>query len=381
MKNIKINPFLSSSVFSVSSLCSLTDQPVEDGVVSLAESSWGVKLHHLPSSHHQDPVAVHDGVDPVCNSEDGLVLKLLSDGLLQQFVRLLVHAGCGFINTQDLGLGQQSSGQTQQLSLSHRERFSSLPNLSIQTTHPADHRAEVALVHHVQQLLVSVSPTRVQILPDGPAEQEGVLGNNGQPRPELSQAHSADVQPVQENLTLVQLHHTEQGQEQGGLSRACTSHNAHLLPRSHHQAHPIQGVRKTVPVGQNHAAKLQPALFGPRWGQLCVLVLWLSGKAGGVLLGSLHTHQLHLRLGEAEYDAAQQGCDGQGVGQGQTHQTRIDRVILVLDDSNHGKAGHHSNANQLQADAQPLAGGVAKEQAALVLLQTLGDLLFKPGTR
>lgn len=40
------------------------------------------------------------------NCEDGLALKLLSDGLLQQFVRLLIHAGCGFINTQDLHDGK-----------------------------------------------------------------------------------------------------------------------------------------------------------------------------------------------------------------------------------------------------------------------------------
>lgn len=86
--------------------------------------------------------------------------------------------------------------------------------------------------------------------------------------PELSQAHGADVQLVQENLTLVELHHTEQGQEQGGLAGACTSHDTHFLPRSHYQAHPVQGVGKTVPVGQNHTAELQPALLGPRWRQL-----------------------------------------------------------------------------------------------------------------
>lgn len=39
---------------------------------------------------------------PVCYSKDGLVLKLLSDGLLQQFVGLLIHAGRGFIDTQEL---------------------------------------------------------------------------------------------------------------------------------------------------------------------------------------------------------------------------------------------------------------------------------------
>ncbi len=39
---------------------------------------------------------------PVCYGEDGLVLKPLSDGLLQQLVSLLIDAGCGFINTQEL---------------------------------------------------------------------------------------------------------------------------------------------------------------------------------------------------------------------------------------------------------------------------------------
>lgn len=110
----------------------------------------------------------------------------------------------------------------------------------------------MTLVQDVQQLLVRVLPTWVQVLPDGAAEQEGVLGNDGQPgpeegvtpthnnvavfchtvdrqrlaektasfrsEPELGQAHRADVQPVQENLTPVQLHHAEQGQEQGGLA-------------------------------------------------------------------------------------------------------------------------------------------------------------------
>lgn len=41
----------------------------------------------------------------------------------------------------------------------------------------------MALVQDVQQLLVQVSPTGVQILPDGPAEEKGVLRNNSQSRP------------------------------------------------------------------------------------------------------------------------------------------------------------------------------------------------------
>lgn len=42
----------------------------------------------------------------------------------------------------------------------------------------------MTLVQDVQKLLVWVLPTRVQVLPDGAAEHEGVLGNDGHPGPE-----------------------------------------------------------------------------------------------------------------------------------------------------------------------------------------------------
>lgn len=191
--------------------------------------------------------------------------------------------------------------------------------------------------------------------------------------PELSQTHSANVQPVQKNLTLVQLHQTEQGKEECGLAGSCAPDDAHLLPRSHYEAHSIQGVRKTISVSQNHIAELQPTLCGPDWVQLwvdktesknerachygiieifssilktttiknasfCVeavaliemrlllwsdlfvLVLWLGGEVIGVFLSSLHTNQLHLSLGEVEYESREQHGDGEGVGERQTHQ-------------------------------------------------------------
>ncbi len=86
--------------------------------------------------------------------------------------------------------------------------------------------------------------------------------------PKLSQAHGADVQPVQKNLTLVQFHHTEQGQEQGRLAGAGASYDAHLLSWSNYQAHSIQSIRKAVPVCQHDGAELQPTMLRPRRGQL-----------------------------------------------------------------------------------------------------------------
>lgn len=131
-------------------------------------------------------------------------------------------------------------------------------------------------------------------------------------------------------------------------------------------------------------------------------MLWFSWKASGVFLSPLHTHQLHFSLCEAEYEARQQQCYGQSIGQGQAHQTWveqhdystpgnkylshqiqpfltwIDRTVLVLNDSYHPKTCHYSDTNQLQADVQPLHGSTAKKQASLVLLQTPGTLPFKP---
>lgn len=44
---------------------------------------------------------------PVRDGEDGLVPKPLPDGLLQQFVRLLVHAGGGLVDAQELRVEKQ----------------------------------------------------------------------------------------------------------------------------------------------------------------------------------------------------------------------------------------------------------------------------------
>lgn len=46
----------------------------------------------------------------------------------------LLRLAFGGYGQSYFGLGQQSSGQTQQLSLSHRKGFSSLSHFSIQTT-------------------------------------------------------------------------------------------------------------------------------------------------------------------------------------------------------------------------------------------------------
>ena len=67
------------------------------------------------------PGVVHDGVEPVCDGEDGTVFKLGADGGLDQVVRLHVYSSRGLIQDQDLGLAEESASQADQLPLAQTE--------------------------------------------------------------------------------------------------------------------------------------------------------------------------------------------------------------------------------------------------------------------
>ena len=67
----------------------------------------------------EDPVAVHDGVEPVGDGEDGAVEEPLTDGLLDQSVSLGVDVGRGLVQDEDPVLSEHRPGQTHQLPLAH----------------------------------------------------------------------------------------------------------------------------------------------------------------------------------------------------------------------------------------------------------------------
>lgn len=67
------------------------------------------------------PVVVHDGVETVGNGDDGGASELLSNGPLDECVRVHVDGGSRFVQHQHLRLAQQCSRQAHQLSLSHAE--------------------------------------------------------------------------------------------------------------------------------------------------------------------------------------------------------------------------------------------------------------------
>jgi len=68
-----------------------------------------VKDHHT--------IAIEDGGDSVSDSEHGALLKLSSNGRLQERVRLEIDRGGRLVENEDFRLPQQGTCKAQQLSL------------------------------------------------------------------------------------------------------------------------------------------------------------------------------------------------------------------------------------------------------------------------
>ncbi len=64
-------------------------------------------------------VVINDSVESVCNGDDGAIRKLCSYGLLDEVISLQVHGSCGLVQHQDLGLTEEGSSQTHQLTLTN----------------------------------------------------------------------------------------------------------------------------------------------------------------------------------------------------------------------------------------------------------------------
>ncbi len=71
-----------------------------------------------------EPVAVHDGVEPMGDGKDGALGELLPDRLLDPRVRLQVNSCSRLIEHEDFGLFQKRPGQAHKLALPNAEENS-----------------------------------------------------------------------------------------------------------------------------------------------------------------------------------------------------------------------------------------------------------------
>ena len=121
---------------------------VEDGLLVGQEVVRAVELGDVALVQHHHPVAVHDGVEPVGDGDDGALRELLPDGGLHQVVSLQVHGRGGLVQDEDLGLPQEGPGQAHELSLTHGEVGAALSDLVVETLGEVGHQTpQVRMLH------------------------------------------------------------------------------------------------------------------------------------------------------------------------------------------------------------------------------------------
>ena len=74
-------------------------------------------LLDLPSLQDDDHVSPGDGVEPVGDGQDGAVLELRPDRLLDLLVRGAVHGRRGLVQDEDFGPPEESPGEADELLL------------------------------------------------------------------------------------------------------------------------------------------------------------------------------------------------------------------------------------------------------------------------
>jgi len=91
-----------------------------------------IHLGDISLLEDENPVVVQDGVETVCDSDNGASIKLRPDGRLDEVVSFQIDGCCGFIQDENLCLPEESSGQADQLSLAHGEVLAALSDLVFQ---------------------------------------------------------------------------------------------------------------------------------------------------------------------------------------------------------------------------------------------------------
>ena len=138
-----------------------------------------------------------DGVDAVGDGQDGAIDEFRRDDFLHVIVRLGVNARCGFVEAYHLGISQHRSRETQHLSLTGGIVASKFFHWGVETEALfADEVLALDVLQNVPQLFIRVLVERVEDVTNCAAEQNGILGNASDGRPQTLERNRRDIDTV-----------------------------------------------------------------------------------------------------------------------------------------------------------------------------------------
>ena len=231
--------------------------------------------------HHQDQVGVADGGEPVRDDEAGPVRAQRRHRPLQQHLGAGVHRAGRLVQDQQRRLGQERPRDGDELLLAGADVAALLVDDGVVAVGEAAHEP----VHEggpgggEDLLLGGVRPAVGDVVPDGAAEEPGVLEHHADPAAQVVAAHRGDVHPVEGDPPGVQLVEAHDQVDQRGLAGAGRPDDGHRVPRLGDQRQVVdQRLVRLVPEGD--VLELDPPVRVGDPGR--------RGRVGALLVGVEH---------------------------------------------------------------------------------------------
>ena len=274
-----------------------------------------------------------------------------------------------------LGFPQQGPREAYQLTLPHREVFPALADLVVKPIRQSCHvLLEVGQLQSSPNLLICPLRRGIQVEPDIPREEDWILGDDGETRPQLVETQFGNVVPVDRDLATRSFHDAKEGQGEAALPRAGPPADAHLLPGADVHVDSLEDEVEAGPVSSREVLERDGPVLRPLLRQQhLALGNFNIGllRVVRVLENPLDGNRVRLEVAEHPDQPVEGVRHVEGVGDGQSRESRADEA--PTQDGEDGGEEDHEVADGLDAHAQPPVAAHAEVEAA----HAVHDVLFR----
>ena len=212
------------------------------------------ELDEFACVHDHDFVVVLKRAQSVRDRYHRRRLQPLGNCVLDEFIVAGVNVSSGFVDEEDARVLEEGSANAQQLFLPRGETVAL--NRAAEAAPPFHHAPQIALLKHALQLIIVVASRHVQVLPETPLHQDGLLVDDCDPTAKTLHKHFPYLNPIDEDLAFGEFGGTEESVDDGGLPRARPAHDAHFLPSIDAHAEAVDDVGQVFPVPNARPSKL-----------------------------------------------------------------------------------------------------------------------------
>ena len=244
--------------------------------------------------HDHDEICVPDGGQAVGDDQAGAAFHESVHGFLNGLLGAGIDVGCGFVQDQDVRIGQEGPADGDELTLALGQVVPGVRQHGLisvrQHGHHLVHITEGGGLPHV--FIGGIGFGIGQVRPDRVRKQNRILQHDPHQVAEVRAVDVFDVHTVQQDLAAVDVIEPHQQVDDGGLAGTRRAHQGDLLAGFDLQVE-VPDHRLSRNVGEIHVAEFDRAVR-----------LGFVHRSGFVLGGSIHDLEDPLRAGDSRLDLA-----------------------------------------------------------------------------